>query len=253
MKPEFGFALSGGGVRGFAHLGVIKALSERGIEPGMISGVSAGAIVGVLLADGYSADEVLRMLSELDLFKMLKIKARPLGLLKPDGFQQKLNEMLRAKSFNELKIPFFVTATNLHKAQAEVFSTGNLIDPVIASMSFPLVIRPHKLNGELYVDGGLMDNLPVHPLEEKVERIIGVYVNPVKDIPEKFKTRNYADRLVHIALRANIMSSIEKCYWFIEPPGLLDNHLFKLTNARSIFTVGYDYANYFLDSQLIQD
>lgn len=252
MKPEFGIALSGGGVRGFAHLGVVKALLERGISPGMISGVSAGAIVGVLLADGYSPDEILKLLADLDLFKMLKIKARPLGLLKPEGFQNKLGELLRARSFEDLKLPFFVTATNLNKAQSEVFSSGNLIDPVIASMSFPLVIRPHKLNGELYVDGGLMDNLPVHPLEGKVEHIIGVYVNPVKDAPEKFRTRNYADRLVHIALRANIQASIEKCYWFIEPPGLLSNHLFKLANARTIFSAGYDYTNYFLDSQLIE-
>lgn len=249
MTYPIGLALSGGGVRGFAHLGVLKALREKGIQPGIISGVSAGAIMGALYADGYEPDEIFELLHGLDFFKMLKIRRPRLGFLKPDGLKLTLQKYLRAENFDELKLPLYISATNLNKAQTEVFDSGNLVDAIMASIAFPMVIRPYEINGCLYVDGGLMNNLPVQPLIGKADKIIGVYVNPVKNQDSRFRIRNYADRIVHIGLRANILSSIEKCDLFIEPPGLLDYNLFKVSGARNIFNIGYEHALSLLDSQ----
>ena len=249
MQYPVGIVLSGGGVRGFAHLGALKALNERGIFPSVISGVSAGAIIGALYADGYSPDEIFELLNGLEVFKMLKIRAPRLGFLKPDGLKITLKKFLRSSTFEDLKIPLYISATNLSKANIEVFESGNLVDGIMASMALPIIIRPYEINGCLYVDGGLMNNLPVQPLIGKTDKIIGVYVNPVKNLSEKFRIRNYADRIVHIGLRANILPSIEKCDLFIEPPGLLDYNLFKVSASKKIFDIGYDYTSSLLDSQ----
>ncbi|MFY8110353.1 MAG: patatin-like phospholipase family protein [Bacteroidia bacterium] len=249
MQYPVGIVLSGGGVRGFAHLGALKALNERAIFPSVISGVSAGAIIGALYADGYTPDEIFDLLNGLEVFKMLKIRAPRLGFLKPDGLKITLQKFLRAKSFEDLKIPLFISATNLSKANIEVFESGNLVDGIMASMALPIIIRPYEINGCLYVDGGLMNNLPVQPLLGKADKIIGVYVNPVKNLSDKFRIRNYADRIVHIGLRANILPSIEKCDLFIEPPGLMDYNLFKASASKKIFDIGYDYTSSLLDSQ----
>lgn len=249
MQYPVGIVLSGGGVRGFAHLGALKALNERGIFPSVISGVSAGAIIGALYADGYSPDEIFELLNGLEVFKMLKIRAPRLGFLKPDGLKITLTKFLRAKSFEDLKIPLFISATNLSKASIEVFESGNLVDGIMASMALPIIIRPYEINGCLYVDGGLMNNLPVQPLLGRTDRIIGVYVNPVKNLSDKFRIRNYADRIIHIGLRANILPSIEKCNLFIEPPGLMDYNLFKASASKKIFDIGYDYTSSLLDTQ----
>ena len=249
MQYPVGIVLSGGGVRGFAHLGALKALNERAIFPSVISGVSAGAIIGALYADGYTPDEIFDLLNGLEVFKMLKIRAPRLGFLKPDGLKITLTKFLRAKNFEDLKIPLFISATNLSKASIEVFESGNLLDGIMASMALPIIIRPYEINGCLYVDGGLMNNLPVQPLLGKADKIIGVYVNPVKNLSDKFRIRNYADRIVHIGLRANIIPSIEKCDLFIEPPGLMDYNLFKASASKKIFDIGYDYTCSLLDSQ----
>ncbi|MFY8020491.1 MAG: patatin-like phospholipase family protein [Bacteroidia bacterium] len=249
MSYSVGIVLSGGGVRGFAHLGALKALNERGIYPDVVSGVSAGAIIGALYADQYTPDEIFDLLYGLDVFKMLKIRRPRLGFLKPDGLKSTLSKFLRAKTFEELKLPLYVASTNLSKGQLEIFSSGNLVDAIMASTAFPMLIRPYEMNGCLYVDGGLMNNLPVQPLIGQTDKIIGVYVNPVKDQSGRFRIRNYADRIVHIGLRANILNSIEKCDLFIEPNGLLEYNLLKVSAAKNIFQVGYDYTSSMLDAK----
>ncbi|MBC7384006.1 MAG: patatin-like phospholipase family protein [Bacteroidia bacterium] len=242
MEYKNGIVLSGGGARGFAHIGVLKALEEAGIYPDVISGVSAGAIAGVLYADGYHPDEILEIFIRIDIYKLLHFNTFHVGLLKPDGLQKTLQKVLRAKTFEELKIPLTIAATNLNLAQIEYFDKGALIDPVMASASFPLVLRPHQINGTYYVDGGLMNNLPVQPLLGYCEKIIGVYVNPVKVQTKSLSTRNVADRIVHIGLRANMLHNIAHCDIFIEPPELVNFHLFKVSAARKIFDIGYTYT-----------
>ena len=231
------------------HIGALKALNERGIFPQVISGVSAGAIIGSLYADGYTPDEIFELLHGLDVFKMLKIRRPRLGFLKPDGLKQTLSKYLKAKTFEELNTPLYVAATNLSKAQLEIFSSGNLVDAIMASTAFPMLIRPYEINGCLYVDGGLMNNLPVQPLLGQTDKIIGVYVNPVKDQSGRFRIRNYADRIVHIGLRANIINSIEKCDLFIEPNSLLEYNLLKVSAAKTIFEIGYEHTSAMLDAK----
>jgi len=242
LEYQTGIVFSGGGARGFAHAGALKALEEFQIFPQIISGVSAGAIAGVLYADGFSPDEMMEIFLHLDLYKLLKFKGFKLGLLNPDGLKQNLQKVLRANDFSELKKKLIVGCTNLELAQTDYFSSGKLLDPVIASAAFPFLIRPQVVNGVKYVDGGLMNNLPVQPLLGKCQTIIGVHVNPVVSKSGMLGPRSYFDRIIHMGLRANMLTNIEKCDLFIEPPELSSYHLLKVSSAKEIFEKGYQYT-----------
>ncbi|MFN4972554.1 MAG: patatin-like phospholipase family protein [Bacteroidota bacterium] len=243
-----GIVLSGGGARGFAHIGVLKALNEHGIYPEAISAVSAGAIVGVLYADGYTPDEIYEIIHDLDLLKVLRIRRPRLGVLKADGLRKVFSTHMRHQRLEELPLPVTICATNFTRAHTEYFEDGNIIDAVLASSAIPLMLKPVSLAGNLYVDGGLMNNLPVEPLINKCRTIIGVNVNPVNEI-SKFKSfRNFIDRVVHLSIRANVLNNIQHCTFYLEPPHLMDYHWFKLSAAKEIVKLGYDYTKKTLQS-----
>jgi NTE family protein len=237
-----GIVLSGGGARGFAHIGVLKALNEFNIYPEIISSVSAGSIVGALYADGYKPDEILGLFSELDLYKLLRFYRPSLGVLKAIGLRKTLTSVLRAKNIEDLQLPLVISATNFNKATTEYFTSGSIIDAVMASSAIPLILKPYTINGNMYVDGGLMNNLPVEPLIGKCEEIIGVNVNPVKETTHFDSFRNYADRVLHLAIRANVNANIQKCDIYIEPEELSNYQLLKVSAAREIFETGYKHT-----------
>jgi NTE family protein len=193
-KYRTGIVLSGGAARGFSHLGVLQALNESNIYPDIISGTSVGAIVGSLYADGNKPYEILSLLSKnsrLDYFSLTMPKE---GLLQISGLIKILKETLRAKTFEELKIPLFVTATDLNNGRIVYFSSGELLRPVIASSSIPVLFKPLIIDNVFYVDGGVMNNMPIEPLENICEIIIGSYVNPIGN-------ENSFSSLINVAVR----------------------------------------------------
>lgn len=247
-KYKCGIVLSGGGARGFAHIGVLKALNEHDIYPETISAVSAGAIIGVLYADGYTPDEIFELLHDLDVYKILRIRTPRLGVLKADGLRKVFNQHLRHKRIEELPMPVTICATNFTRAHTEYFEDGNIIEAVLASSAIPLMLKPVSLAGNLYVDGGLMNNLPVQPLLRKCRHIIGVNVNPVNEINKFRSFRNFIDRVVHLSIRANVQNNIQLCTHYIEPAHLMEYHWFKVSAARDIVKLGYDYTKKTLQS-----
>ena len=114
-KYKTGLVLSGGAVRGFAHLGVIKALNEAGIYPEVIVGASVGSIVGVLYADGYSPQEIYDIFIHKSMYKYLEFIVPKRGFVRMTGLYKTLLEKLHAKHFDELKLPLYVAVTNLNK------------------------------------------------------------------------------------------------------------------------------------------
>src|ERR1700754_1937451 len=157
---KIGLALSGGGARGIAHIGVIKALEELNIKPDVISGTSAGSIVGVLYASGMRPNEIFDVVSHLSIFKSVKIAWAWSGLLKMEGLQALLTKHIPDNTFESLKIPLTVAATEIRLGEIRYFSSGELGPAVIASCSIPGIFDPVHFDGHLYVDGGLLDNLP---------------------------------------------------------------------------------------------
>jgi NTE family protein len=171
-----------------------------------------------------------------------------LGVLKAIGIRKTLSKYLSTDNLEELKIPLIISATNFANATTEYFTQGSIIDAVMASSAVPLVLKPYIINGKMYVDGGLMNNLPIEPLEHSCEYVIGVNVNPVIETSQFNSFRNYADRVLHLAIRANVNLNIGKFDLYIEPHQLDHYGLFKISMAKEICEVGYRHTSELLDN-----
>jgi NTE family protein len=238
-KYRIGLVLSGGGTRGFAHLGVIQALIEAGIHPDVVSGTSAGAIVGVLFTDGYSPKEIMKLMnssSRLDYF----IPAVPRGgFLQMSGLIKTLKNNLRAKSFEDLKIPLYVAATDLNNGKAVYFSSGDLLYPVIASASIPVLFRPLVIDNVQYVDGGVLDNLPIKPIEGKCRYIIGSFVNPTGFEEKVTSVMQIAERTFLLSMSKEFNEKAGRFDLLIAPEELRNFKILDPERAPELFELGY--------------
>ena len=242
MAPKIGIALSGGGVKGFAHLGVLKALAEKGIEADILAGVSAGAIVGSFIAAGKKPAEVMELINESDFFDFAKLSLPKKGIFTLENMTENLEKSLGVKTFEELKIPFYVGAANIEKAKMEYFNQGDLIKIIQASSSIPVLFSPVEINGELYVDGGLFENLPVNPLLDKCDKLIAVNVMPV-NLDEKLENiTDIAIRTFQLKTAVNAEELKAKADIFIEPTGIEKYNILNTKYSQELYDLGYNYC-----------
>ena len=238
-KYKIGLVLSGGGVRGFAHLGVLKALNESGIFPDIISGTSAGALAGVFYCDGYSPDDIFNIMKSSSILNYMRPILPRYGLLQISGINKILESHLRAKTFNELKIPLCVAATDLNNGRIAYFSEGELINPIIASSSIPVLFKPVFINNIQYADGGVMDNLPIHPIEKICRFFIGSYVNPIGYQDIFTSLIDIAARTFMLNMQKEANDKSTKFDLYIAPPELRNFKILDPEKAQEIFDVGY--------------
>jgi len=238
-KYKTGLVLSGGGTRGFAHLGALKALHENNIEPDIIAGVSAGSIVGALYADGKEAEQSLRALMSKTLFRFLRPMLPRNGLVKMTGFEKTLKQTLSAKTFEDLKIPLLVYAVNINTAELTQFDSGDLVSAVMASSSIPVIFPPVKIGEQYFLDGGIINNFPVEAIREQCQTVIGINVNPIGDLRNINSIKAVAERSFHIFIRNQAVSKEGMCDIYIEPTNLDQFGLLDVSKAREIFKKGY--------------
>lgn len=243
-----GFALSGGGIKGLCHAGVLKALEEYRIYPNIISGVSAGAVVAALYADGYTPDEIAKLFEDISFRKMTKLRIPEGGFFRIDAFEDFLFKKLRAKTFEELQFPIRVVATDLDKGKTVVFDKGNLIDPIVASCSIPLLFIPKRINGVHYVDGGVLKNFPVSIIRDECEAVIGINASPLVADEYKLSLLNVASRTYHFMFKANIIADKEMCDLLIEPIDMGNYDTFDVEKGREIYELGYKSAGSLLQN-----
>ncbi|MEM6845696.1 MAG: patatin-like phospholipase family protein [Bacteroidota bacterium] len=241
-RQTIGLVLSGGGARGIAHLGVLKVLDELGIEIGAIAGSSSGAIAGALYASGYSPDEILQIINETNFFRLIRPAISKTGLLKMDSAEWLYNKYLSHNSFENLRIPLTINATDLCQGRTVYFSEGELIRPLMASTCIPVMFEPISVQGKLFVDGGLLNNFPAEALVSICDNIIGSHCNPIDDTFEVINMRTMLERSFLLTINANSYARRNYCDLFIEPPLLKTYHIFDLGKADEIFQIGYDYA-----------
>ena len=239
---ELGLALSGGGARGFAHLGALKALDEFQLKPNIIAGTSAGAIAGALYADGYAPEEIMQLFAGQELSQFTEIQLPKSGIFSMEKFRKFLKRHLRAKTFEELSIPLHVVATDLDDGISAVFSQGSLIDPIVASCSIPIIFNPVLIDGIHYVDGGLFHNFPVSNIRGMCQKVIGVNVNPL--IQKKYSQTiiHIAERSFHYMFGANSIPDKALCDILIEIEEVGGVKIFDLANTHNIFNMGYEAA-----------
>ncbi len=201
---NIGLVLSGGGARGAAHVGVLKAIEEYGISPSHISGTSIGAIVGAMYAEGVHWSEILNFLKETSIFNTRRFAFNKPGFLDTEKFYNDLKVYFPIDNFNALEKTMFITATNVLTGNLKIFSKGELIMPIIASASFPGIFTPTEVDGSYYIDGGVLNNFPVEPLKTPCDRIIGVFINEMNDISIEDLKHSYSvvDRAVKIKINA---------------------------------------------------
>lgn len=241
-KPSIGLGLSGGGVRGISHLGVLKALNEAGIFPNQVSGSSAGAIVGAMYCQGYSPDEVLKIIIETNYFKLLRPAISWKGLFNLDSLAQLLKTYLPHNDFSALKTTLIVAATDIGKGEVVYFDSGKLIDPILASSCIPGMFEPILYDSRYLVDGGVLNNLPVEPLQGKCDLIIGVNCNHLPELGKVRNVKNLIERAVMMNLNFNVYTRKGACDYFIEAPGLGKYGVFDLKKAPELFQAGYQQA-----------
>jgi NTE family protein len=164
-KPVVGLVLGAGAARGFAHVGVIKALEAQGIRPDIVVGSSAGSVIAALFASGVAGNELNRLALNLDEATIadwgLPFAGRFGGLIKGDALQNMVNREVQNKTIEQMRIPLGIVATELQSGKGILFRTGNTGLAVRASCSVPGVFQPALISGKEYVDGGLVAPVPV--------------------------------------------------------------------------------------------
>ena len=241
---KVGLALSGGGLRGIGHLGAIKALEEHGFEPAILSGCSAGAIIGAFYAAGYSVDDMLRIVQENDLFPATSLRLRATGFVNTRFLSKLLQKHMPINTFESLKKPLYVGATDLLAGKMKYFHSGVLDEVLLASSSVPVLFPAVKREDAIYYDGGLLDNLPIQPLIGQCNFLIGVHVNaPDKVTADQLTAVKSLDRIVHLAIGRSVAQNATRCDLFIEPPDMLQFGMFGKKDLMRIFEHVYTHTS----------
>lgn len=175
--PSVGVALGGGFARGIAHIGVLKVLEEEGIPVKCIAGTSVGALIGAAYCSGLSIEELIEVAYKVRFTSFARWTLSRFGFATNDRMVAFLTRMLKVKTFEELRIPLGVTATEFSTGEGEVFQTGSLIGPVRASCAYPGMFLPVDVNGRWFVDGMLSYPVPTIPVREMgAQRVLAVHL-----------------------------------------------------------------------------
>ncbi len=241
-KHKVGIALGGGGSRGFAHLGVLKALEEHGIVPDAIAGSSAGAIVGALLASGMTADQILESMKENTLTDFAKLGLPRSGFMTLDYLREELNSLLSQASFADLQHRLFVPVSNLLSGEVEYLCEGSVAEAVQASASIPVVFTPVEIDGQVYVDGGLLDNVPVTPLLGCCEKVVAVDIMPLERLESVEGMREVAIRTFQIAVGSARREQLKASTLLIELDQMAGYHILDTSKTDEMYEIGYKHV-----------
>jgi NTE family protein len=239
---NIGLVLSGGGMRGAAHIGAIKAFEEEGILPTHVSCTSAGAIVGALFAYGYEWEDILEFFRSVQFLDIKKYALYKPGIIDAEKFYSTFNKYLKEDDFSVLKKKLFITATNILTGKLKIFKKGELIKPILASAAFPGLFAPVKIKSSYYIDGGVLNNFPVDAIKNQCDTVIGVYVNGFDaiTIQDLKYSHNVVERAFKIKSVSEDILKFSECDIMIYPNELNKFGTFDKKNIDEIFEIGYN-------------
>lgn len=199
--PKIGLALGGGAAKGFAHVGVIKVLEAQGLTPAVVSGTSAGSVVGALYASGLSGFALQEQSFALDEGRVRDVTLFGSGgLVKGEKLQDYVNELVKGRTLEKMTKPFAAVATDLDTGDRVIFRTGNTGQAVRASCSIPGVFQPVPIGGKRYVDGGLVSPVPVD-----AAKLLGADIVIAIDISSKARDGKAAGMVSNLNQTITIM------------------------------------------------
>lgn len=237
---KIGLVLSGGGVRGVAHLGVMQALTDYGIKFSHISGTSAGAIAAAFFAEGYTPKEILRIIKDNSLLKLLRPAFGSNGLISITHTRVLINKYIPHNSFQSLKTRVTIPAVDIGEAKLVYFTEGELDTAILASCCLPGIFRPIIINNHMFVDGGILNNFPVEPLVGNCDLIIGSCCNHLPVVSTIKSFVNLVDRAAMITINSGLSAHKMLCDIVIEPHGLGGYGIFDTDAAEEIYMIGYE-------------
>ena len=245
-NPKIGITLSGGGFRGIAHLGVLKYIFETGIKPAAISGASVGSLIGAFIAQGFTPEELLDVSKKEKFFSYADFFSSRGGLFSTAVFEKLIKKYIPHDSFEKLKIPLYVSVTDITHAESLIFSKGSLSLAVKSSCCFPLVFKPVLYKDDTYLcDGGLLNNFPVEQIRPICDKVIGVNVDPISTMHGPLGYRALVARIVRMATALKAVNSKHLCDIYLQPDELDNFGTFDTTKIDEVFQLGYDYAKKF--------
>jgi len=280
---KIGLALGGGGARGACHIGVLKSLERRGIIPDIISGTSAGSMIGAMYASQASAAIVEEKYTEhvngedfkdlgfryipnnekddsvfSQVFKQMKnqyilmVSSTRKSLVKNERLAKAANNLFESNQFDDLKIPLIVTATDLISGKPMLYKAGNVVDAVVKSSSIPGFVEPTYIDNRMLLDGGIVFPTPVPPLVGKCDFIIAV------NISKAFNASEEPDNIFEITNRARDISTLHlnsyllKQSDFVISPEHEDVHWSAFDRTEEFIENGYNSAESEMEKLLIQ-
>jgi NTE family protein len=242
---SLGLALGSGGSRGIAHIGFLQALEDAEIYPDYISGCSMGSVVGAAYSAGLSPEDMRRAALALRFFDLLDITSRPGGVLDTRKMRKLLARYIGEKDFSELKIPFTCIAVDMLQQELVEFSSGSVLDAVVASSSIPTVFTPLEMDGMRLIDGGVLKRVPV----EEVKRMGADVVVAVDVLGQKTCKESCPNPLVVLTEVIDIMDNtrthaykqrVRKKYDLWLEPDLGNMSQYSFRGLRFAYEQGYE-------------
>lgn len=262
-QPQWGLCLGGGGMRGMAHIGVIKALEENGLYPDLIAGTSAGSIIGAAYALGMKADEMKDFFLGLKFKDIIKKQKSDMSGTNIAEFLEHIGEVRKNlsisfdgsilervavnffgdKSFSDTLVPFYTVATDLTNVKEVIFDSGKLGIACRASSSIPGVFTPLVMNDIILVDGFVLNNLPANVLRSKGAKMV-VSVNLKAFGSHGTKSARFSDVVsstIDIMSNASSSKGIEDSDVVIEPDlGEFNTYTMGEDNLKKMYEIGYE-------------
>ena len=238
---KVGVVLSGGGVRGIAHLGVLKALKNTGIQFSSITGASAGAIAGAFYSAGIDPEETFNIFLKTKLLRFIRPAIGSLGLIHVERTGEIFKQFL-PENIEDLNIPLSICTTNFSEGKVVHFTQGPLIRALHASSCIPGVFKPIMIENQMYVDGGVLNNFPVEPLLNQFDYIIGSSCNNLNPKSKISGITNLVQRAGIMSINHDMERKSKFCDMMIEPKGLGEINTFDTKKAEMIYWLAYEEA-----------
>ncbi len=214
--------LSGGGVKGVAHAAFLEYLELHNIQINAIAGSSAGALVGALYASGLRPKEILTFFKTTPIFRYTWLNPRKAGIFDSARYAEMIKVYVK-ETFEELSMPLTVTAVNIERGRPVYFNEGALISPLLASCAVPAVFSPVMIDGELYSDGGIMDNFPIAPFFNSNLPTLGSYI-----FKPTYQTHKQLNSILKVSQHANALLL-----------HAANRHKINMTDATVVFPIGH--------------
>lgn len=239
---KIGITLSGGASYGMAHIGVIKALREYGIEPDVVYGTSAGAIAAALYSGGASIQDMRRFSLGTNIVSVRRLRLSKLGFIPLTYLENRISEFVPYENLEDLPRRTLIGATNLQTGDHETIRTGLLSKAVAASCAIPVFFKPILLNGNLYVDGGVSNNMPASPLEKYCDFVIGSDVVEARTVDQSYINgfKRLLERTLTISLANRTIVNYTDCDFVVRPVGMYQFAKFDFSRVEEFVNYGYN-------------